>query len=52
VTTNASNEATVDQSLAEVTFSGPLFAMPTGPVNVAMGSSTSATSSEYVPDRR
>jgi len=50
VTTNASNEATVDQSLAEVTFSGPLFAMPAGPANVAIGLFYKRDEFEYVPD--
>jgi outer membrane receptor protein involved in Fe transport len=50
VTIDAANQATVDQSLAEVTFSGPLFELPAGPVNVAIGLLYKRDEFEYVPD--
>ncbi len=48
--TGAATEATVDQSLAEATFTGPLFAMPAGPVVAALGVFYKRDEYKYVPD--
>jgi len=48
--TRAATEATVDQSLAEATFTGPLFTLPAGPVVAAFGVFYKRDEFDYVPD--
>ncbi len=49
-TTAATNEATLDQRILEATLSGPLFAMPAGPITAAFGALYKRDSFDYVPD--
>jgi outer membrane receptor protein involved in Fe transport len=48
--TDATNQATMDQTLAELTLTGPLFATSAGPVTAALGMFYKRDAFEYVPD--
>jgi outer membrane receptor protein involved in Fe transport len=50
VATSAENEAQVDQTIAEASISGPLFDLPAGELQVAVGVFHKRDEFDYVPD--